>query len=244
VKIFVKNNVNGILGTVVFHLALLTMFLSFKVAHNPFKVEVPIEIEFEQSAPEEKIRKILEPDQPVPDYLDVIADGVIRRNIAVNVTEKVEDEISTDKFIDQFTNENKLEGFRTAMNPSQEPQNADESGEETIQVKDSSKQIKKQPTNTIYKGPTTITYELEGRKIRYYPIPVYTCQGAGKVVVEIYVNQNGEVVSSSVIKEESVTDDDCLYPTAAYYASKTLFNTSGGSPQKQKGRLIYQFQSQ
>jgi len=199
---------------------------------------------FEQENPQELLKKLDQLAQEKAEKikaLDKMADGVLRRNIAVNVNDKTEDELSTDKFIKQFTDENKLEGFKKMLNPDQpEPKPPDKTDNEQVQSKNLTEE-KPAGSKQIYKGPTNIYCDLEKRKAIYVPVPVYKCEGSGKVVIEITVNNEGTVIGTSTLKKESNVDDECLFNTAITYAALTRFNSDPQSPQKQKGSITYFF---
>ena len=241
---------NGILGTVIFHLVLLILFLSFRLHDNMNRQQL-IEVKLEAEDASDLVKKMEEAEQEKAELqkkIDMQADGLIRRNIGVNLTDKTEDDINTEKFIQQFANDNNLKAFEKLENP-EDQQKAEEPRPENQENSIVDKE-KPQDTSTpkgskqVYKGPTNIYYELEGRKVRYLPVPVYKCEGAGKVVIEIYVNPTGEVISSSILKDQSSSDDDCLYNTAADYASHTLFTSNPGAPARQRGVLTYIFVAQ
>src|SRR5574344_989623 len=46
-----------------------------------------------------------------------------------------------------------------------------------------------------YKGPSVLSWTLDGRNAFSLPIPVYKCQGGGDVSVRISVGRNGYVTS-------------------------------------------------
>jgi hypothetical protein len=239
----ISNNINGILGTIAFHILLLILFLllkiSYKSSHPPL-----IELNFEQDNPQELLKKLdLEAQEKAARMknIDMMADGVIRRNIAVNVTDKTEDEISTDKFIKQFTDENKLEGFKKLLDPQQNQTKPIEKSDNEVLSQKVTENETPRGSKQIYKGPTNIYCNLENRTAVYVPVPVYKCEGSGKVVIEITVNSDGEVISTNILKHESNIDDECLNNTATSYASMTRFNSNSQAPAKQKGSITYLF---
>ena len=237
------NNINGILGTIAFHMLLLILFLLFRISDKAPSPEL-IEMNFEQENPQELLKKLDQLAQEKEEKIkamDKMADGMIRRNIAVNVSDKTEEELSTDKFIKQFAEENKLEGFKKMINPDQnEVKPPDKSGNEQIQQKSN---IEEKPAGSkqIYKGPTNIYCNLEKRKATYVPVPVYKCEGSGKVVIEITVNNDGTVIGTGILKKESDVNDECLFNTAMSYAAITRFNSDSQAAQKQKGSITYFF---
>jgi hypothetical protein len=109
-------------------------------------------------------------------------------------------------------------------------------------LRDSMKEAPKKPLN--YQGPTRIYYDLKGRNHLYLPIPIYKCQGAGKVVLLIEVNQKGEVEKATVIASESTTSDECLIETAVNSALISRFNPDYSSAKIQTGTLSFQFVAQ
>jgi hypothetical protein len=95
-----------------------------------------------------------------------------------------------------------------------------------------------------YKGPTRIYYDLAGRTHTYLPLPIYKCEGSGKVVLTIQVAQKGEVISAKVIEGESTTADPCLVETAVSTAMLSRFNPDVNSPKVEEGTLTYHFVAQ
>jgi len=245
-----KNNLNGILGTVIFHLVLLIMFLSFRL-HDTMNRQELIEVKLQAEDATDLLKKLDEAEQAKAELqkkIDQQAEGLIRRNIGVNVAEKTEEEINTEKFIQQFADEKHLTAFEKLENqdnPQQAQENKPEPSENTL-AEEKKPVTPSRPIGSgqVYKGPTNIYFALEGRMVKYLPVPVYKCEGSGKVVVEIYVNPAGEVVSTSILKDQSSSDDDCLYSTATAYASQTLFSQVPSAPARQRGTLTYDFVAQ
>ena len=95
-----------------------------------------------------------------------------------------------------------------------------------------------------YKGPTRIYYDLKGRTHIHLPIPIYLCQGSGKVALSIDVNQKGEVEKALIIVAESTTSDPCLIETAVKTALISRFSPDVNSPKIQRGTLTYVFVAQ
>jgi hypothetical protein len=95
-----------------------------------------------------------------------------------------------------------------------------------------------------YKGPTRIYYDLIGRNHLYLPIPIYKCEGSGKVVLSIEVDQNGVVEKAQIAERESTATDPCLVETAINTALLSRFNPDVSSPRIQLGMLTYEFVAQ
>lgn len=231
-RILLSDNINGILGTILFHLVLILLFLLVKVGDVRRKQMeyYPIEFEEELVDIEEIIKEIEAMRAEIPSL-----DDEVRRNIALNVADKINDQISTEKYIEELKEELGIEDLEQYLDRSlpdednisySEEQEADEN-----EGPDSDEE---------YSGPTNVTYFLENRFKKYLPIPVYTCKGGGLVKVDIVVNQKGKVISTS-ISPESDTRELCLLETALKYAVRTKFNTDYKADPRQDGYIMYQF---
>lgn len=231
-RILLSDNINGILGTILFHLVLILFFLLVKVGDVRRKQMeyYPIEFEEELVDIEEIIKEIESMRAEIPTLEDEV-----RRNIALNVADKINDQISTEKYIEELKEELGIENLEQYLDRSlpdddnisySEEQEADENEESD--------------SDEEYSGPTNVTYFLENRFKKYLPIPVYTCKGGGLVKVDIVVNQKGKVISTS-ISSESDTREQCLLETALKYAVRTKFNTDYNADPRQNGYIMYQF---
>ena len=73
------------------------------------------------------------------------------------------------------------------------------------------------------------------------PIPSYTVQKAGKVVVQITVNRNGKVTSAIPGAPGTTVTDRTLYEAAKTAALNAHFNISNSAPESQEGTITYIF---
>lgn len=88
-------------------------------------------------------------------------------------------------------------------------------------------------------GSVTASYDLGGRNAIYMPTPSYTCQGGGKVVVSVTVNQNGDVVQASI--NSSSADDNCMRDRSLEFAKMARFAIDTSAPAAQKGTITFSF---
>ena len=100
---------------------------------------------------------------------------------------------------------------------------------------------KKEFTNNLAKRKTSVSYSLVNRNNYRLPPPIYTCIEGGKVVVNILVDANGNVVEADFNAKSSGTSNGCLVDNAIAYALKARFDSS--SRTSQKGTITYIFQS-
>ena len=100
---------------------------------------------------------------------------------------------------------------------------------------------KKEFTNHLKDKRTSISYSLVDRNAYHLPPPIYTCEKGGKVVINIKVDNKGEVFEVSFNEKSSNTDDYCLIENAKAYAQKAYFSSSPKN--SQIGTITYLFQS-
>lgn len=87
---------------------------------------------------------------------------------------------------------------------------------------------------------SSISFSLVGRSARFIPNPVYTCDTPGKIVVNINVNEDGRVISTSINKASSTSNNECISDQALEYATQALFSRLPGRT-SQPGTITYNF---
>jgi TonB family protein len=102
--------------------------------------------------------------------------------------------------------------------------------------------VSEQNDGQAYKGPSIVSYYLEGRTAIHLPVPSYKCFKGGDVTVLIEVNALGYVVGAEIDRKNS-SNDECLHRAAIDAAERARFSTLQKSP-NQKGNIIYRFVSQ
>jgi TonB family protein len=101
----------------------------------------------------------------------------------------------------------------------------------------------------VYSGSVMVDWSLSNRNPHqnnnwYVRNPGYTCGhgSSGKVVVRIYVNQNGDVSNAEVSSSSGA--NACMLEQAVKYAKKSRFNYAASAPKLQEGTIVYTFVSQ
>ena len=95
--------------------------------------------------------------------------------------------------------------------------------------------------NTILDVNSGGDYYLDGRLVESRPFPVYSCKEQGRVVVLVKVNKAGSVVEATPGVKGSTTSDECLLSRAKEAALKTKYQSAVNAPERQIGRIIYNF---
>jgi len=248
-----RGNMAGILGTLIIHLLAGIIFISLQLRSVQKKIAAQYEVELapapETPAKTEKmvvitgtsVEKVLKGDEEM-------------LNIAKNLSAKPDVKIDAKDYENKVKEELIKSGKLGADNFIDEKNKIKESsGDADISFKSDTtgrNKLEKEKTKTSqemaanYKGATRIYYDLFGRHHQYLPIPIYKCEGSGKVVLSIEVDQSGVVQKAQVIERESTASDPCLIETAINTALESRFNPDVNSPRIQIGSLTYQFVAQ
>ncbi|MFO7923826.1 MAG: hypothetical protein R6U58_09065 [Bacteroidales bacterium] len=238
-----KENINGILGTIIFHLLIVVLIMAARLSSVSHPQEHSLLIEFDHDVSEEEFRAITESLQSGESYLRNEENEDPGRNIAVNVSEErpVPDqfrEMSSQQLseLDQRVDEILNDASNGNIDVPDPPEIEFETPEEIFQDENND--------NEPYTGPTTITYDLKGRNHVRIPVPVYKCPDGGIVEVSIAVNQEGRVISADIDAVPGNFNEICIFETAVRAAMDSRFSEEADAPPVQSGIITFYFQKQ
>jgi hypothetical protein len=235
----------GILVTILFHLVLITAFLAMQLKILKPKKETQVFIDF--TLPEDLQKEIKQKQEEVKklssrDFINDMQKEYLGHNIAVNDADESKQNI--DKMVSEIKSELKINDQRPEDKPEDHTTLKKIETKEVTSINKPGYTTNARGERTFYKGATTISYYLEGRTDVYIPVPVYKCQGSGKVALEIEVDQSGFVITAIINKKESRIMDECLVEAATKAALTTRFNAKTTAPSRQAGRISYIFIAQ
>jgi hypothetical protein len=240
-----RNIYSALMGTAAFHLLILVIFLWVRLGEVKIIAKEQVVIEFDEQTYKavQEYAKHMKPLESYAEKAPVIKgtesmkltqDAI--KNIAVNTSEKIKDQISTEKYIEQVKQELGIKELNQQLDRS--------AGEEPV-AEDANNSKNKPPPQTEkkeYHGPTRISYSLEGRTDRYMYMPVYKCESSGNVSIDIIVSPSGAVIGESVAS--SSVSDDCLIEAAIDAAHKSIFSVKLDAESRQRGTISYEFVAQ
>ena len=225
--------------TIAVHLVLLIVLLSSRIGYliqeeSSFVLDFTKEEEIERQKKEEAIK-----EEVSKELDDILAGRTPVRNVVVDAGPK-----GRNLRDDRFKNPNQVydearelqKRLDAARQEAAKQQGADDVTSTTDQTKSETK-------IETYKGPSVVSYSLEGRKSVSMPIPVYKCIAGGDVSVAIIVNRNGYVIGATVIENASAKDP-CIREYAIRAATSSRFTRSSTAPEKQAGEIAYRFIAQ
>ena len=228
----------GFYSTIIFHLVVLIIFLLTAI-HGIVSEETSFVLDFSKLEEIEKIEKLEELKQQASKELDDLLSGRASnsyRNVAV-------DRSNQPLRDDRFKNPNQVYDEARELQRKLDASRAAalrEQGSDDVAA--NNENLPKENAQQ-YKGPSVISYTLDGRKAISLPVPAYKCQGGGDVSVQISVNRKGYVVGASVIESVS-SSDECLIRSAVAAAKRSRFRASTTAPEKQVGEIVYRFIAQ
>jgi len=246
---FFNRHIYGVLGTIIVHLVLGIIFMVMKLSVSYRDTGKYVWIEFE-SPREEKALQILEQKKEVQGY----DEDEYWTTIAANLSNEPEEEFDIEEYMDKIKEELIESGDimkeNNYIDDRKQIKKALQAGVTSFIEDIRTEEIKNKTEKTSaeiaaqYRGPTRVFYELAGRVHKNLPLPIYLCESAGKIVVDIEVDRKGIVVTSAINESETAIFNECLYQAAKNAASLSIFNTDYSAPNMQSGKITYHFAAQ
>ena len=244
-NLFNKESKAGILITVIFHLTVIIVLLLYQIdatirKEESFVIDFSRQEEIERKEMErQEIEKELTKMEAIRQRLEerISASSVPVRNIAVDRGGFLKDDRGTDAEKLYKDAEKLAQDLKDGQSNAFDEKYNDEA------VDLGSGSGKESKTESVYSGPSVLSYTLDGRKASKLPIPAYRCYGGGQVTVIIVVNPQGMVIDARV-QEETSSSDECLCRFAVRAARLSRFSQSSTAPARQTGEIVYQFIAQ
>ena len=232
-----KENRAGLYTTLIFHLSVLIILLLFSIG-SVVDQEHSFVLDFTKQEQREKEIKEIEMKEEVKRQLDEMlgkpAPSNIR-NVAVDAGEKLKDnkgKTGAEVYKEARELQKRLDASkRDALREQSEAEAVDMGKGNDSEEKNEA---------PAYKGPSVLTYTLDGRKARYLPVPAYKGYGGGDVYVAIVVNPKGKVLTAKVIESQSTADSQ-LWEFALDAAKRSRFSADDSAPAQQQGEIVYRF---
>ena len=231
----------GILTTIAVHLLIISVILVVKIktfVGQEYSIMLDmsqIQAYMEEMIPEEQ------PQVSEQEYVQNLRQEYNIRNIPVNTADERAAQ-NIEKMIRDIKAEENITDPPPQDTPAEIAPREEKMLENEVRIYEDRYPVNSAGERTIYKGETTVSYELSGRRHTWIPTPVYKCHTGGKIVVDIVVNGNGYVVKTEINKSKSNSNDPCIVQDAIRYAERSRFNTS--TQARQQGSITYIFQAQ
>ena len=255
-----KNKRNGIIGTLLFHALLLISFLFMGLTYRippPPEEGISINFGFEEEGSNEvrpednslESNPIVE--EVLKESIEVEQEIITQETVETEVIEKpketkkeIVEPIEPEEKIEEVTIEEPEPVVNTkALYTGSKKKEKQSDGNRKISGNQGS--IEGDINSNKYEGGGIgvdgEAYQLLGRSVSFKAKPIYKVQLEGKVVVDITVDQLGNVVNAIAGVKGSTTLNSELLKRAKEAALKTKFSAKESAPIRQQGKIIYNF---
>ncbi|MEA4867849.1 MAG: hypothetical protein VB097_05065 [Rikenellaceae bacterium] len=234
-----RDNNAGLYLTVAFHLLVIIILLISRIDYmlreeTSFILDFTKEELLEEIAKQEKLK-----EEVSKELDDILAGRTPVRNVITDASSRRGEELRDDRFRNPSQVYDEARRLQEKLDASKREAEANMGSDDVPQTT----QKEQKPKEESYKGPSVISYLLEGRKAMSLPIPVYKCVAGGDVAVAIVVDRKGYVKNATVIPDRS-SADDCLRQYAIRAAKSSRFTASANAPDRQTGEIVYRFIAQ
>ncbi|MEG2318543.1 MAG: energy transducer TonB, partial [Rikenellaceae bacterium] len=230
---------------------ILIMFVRYDVSQYDSRDSIYIDVPLE-ALPDVKEPEPIEEQQMSEEELRRMANEPVR-NVSVDENSSLDTRlrdaksINSDKLYDEArkvqqdleaTNKRYQKGLEAIQSKNANIRGGDNSEKN---IGESSKNS--DGSSSVEKGNVTVSFNLKGRGAVYLEVPAYRCEGGGRVVVNIVVAMNGDVVSATVRSATGVTDP-CVQEMALQAAKMSSFTVSHSGGDRQVGTMTFLFVQQ
>lgn len=245
-----RERMAGLLGALIVHLTAGVIFMSVKIGSLDIK---RVSREYEVILQEKELMNEQPDSRPSPTVGSglekVLADDMEMLNIARNLAARPDPEINAEDYLDKVKEEMIKSGQLGPDNyideqkrlKAERQQEGIDLMKDQVNTKDEKKMNEANEMASRYSGPTRIYYNLPGRVHVYLSIPVYKCEGGGKVSIAIEVTPKGLVSKALVETSETTTIDPCLIEAAISSALASRFSPDASATRNQQGTITFLF---
>ena len=237
-----KRNIYGVMGTLIFHILLFSVFLLADINIKGNAKEEALIIDFPELPPEPKkpAEEQTKEQEETPNEA-----SQPNKESAQQLTNRASNQLAKkDNFFDKDYQKEVEAAKNLVSNVNKQL------SKKVVDIDDIKMPVESTEgmnpdsiKNVVYTGESNITYYLENRYHIRLPIPVYLAQGGGNVVVDIVVNRQGKVIKAEAQKNPAIRDKN-IYTYAEVAASNTIFNADQSAPAEQHGTIHYTFLAQ
>jgi|TARA_R110000782_G_scaffold231061_1_gene317334 hypothetical protein len=249
-----KNSRAGVIGTILFHLLLLLLFIQFGMTYQDPPEEnaggmvinfgttdegmgdiQPSSTENTTTSENATQSETTTPSSAQENALTTTEESV-EMNASQNTTTTT-NQNTTAQQTEQTVDENLSNALNVLNNPNNNSTGDGNTGTPGDQGDESG-----DPNSSNYTGGGTgngVDFSLAGRSMVKVKKPNNPTQEDGKVVVEIVVDKNGKVIRATPGARGSSTTNPTLYKISKEAALEARFNVKADAPAEQKGTMTF-----
>ncbi|MAQ31694.1 MAG: hypothetical protein CMD26_03040 [Flavobacteriales bacterium] len=240
-----KNKSVGLLGTILFHLAIILICFFSSIGYTSVEEQLGIPIqfipfqEFDINSEDEKL--IDDSDLVVSEAIDSetkIQDIIVENEETIKIPSLEDSVLVTEKNLDDLktaTISSELQNALSTLNQMNTSQSPDSL------VSPNSLVLSTNTNNTII-GESKDGYALSENRFAVSKVkPNYKCEELGKVVVRVWVNREGRTIKAEPGIRGTTESASCLFEEAKHAALQTTWTPYFDAPEIQIGQITYNF---
>lgn len=256
-----KYNNKALLGTMLFHGALLLVFFFFGLTTPlPLPEEQGVMVSLgamdQGMGVSQPVRATPPPPQPQPTQSDQPAEDVVTQNTeeSVSIPDSPRDRTPQETTTPQPTPpqpqpvpepepdpEPQVDPRALFPGPGNQGSSSQSQGSTAQSGNQGSPDGDPEGTSPTGGGDGGVQFNLSGRSPNSLPLPEYNSSATGKVVVTITVNRNGEVIRAIAGARGTTISDRTLWEAAKEAALRSRFNSTTDEAHEQIGSITYNF---
>lgn len=240
-----KNKSVGLLGTILFHLAIILICFFSSIGYTSVEEQLGIPIqfipfqEFDINSEDEKL--IDDSDLVFSEAIDSetkIQDIIVENEETIKIPSLEDSVLVTEKNLDDLktaTISSELQNALSTLNQMNTSQSPDSL------VSPNSLVLSTNTNNTII-GESKDGYALSENRFAVSKVkPNYKCEELGKVVVRVWVNREGRTIKAEPGIRGTTESASCLFEEAKHAALQTTWTPYFDAPEIQIGQITYNF---
>lgn len=253
-----NNRKKGLITTIVIHLGLILIFAFFGMSYTiPPPEEEGITINFgftdagsgqvQASSPEQPVEEMVE-EQVEESSQETATEEILEQSaeesVAIPKEEEKQEKKEEVKPVEKEPEPQTDKNLSDALNKWKNKKEQTSDGDGTTNQKGDQGALDGDPNSRNYIGGgsgNNISYNLNGRSMVSSPKIRDNSQDEGKVVVDIRVDKNGNVIAADPGVRGSSTTSKILLKKAKEAALSTKFNASPNAKQEQRGQMTFIF---
>ncbi len=228
-----KNNLNGIILTLVFHILVFSGLNLSQIKIRKEYKEPEIIIDFSSTKIIEQKLSQAKENGDAGTSVKKGSSGQMTTNVASNKSATRQNQSVDNQFQEE------IEKARELVKNVSSQLKKDIPTVDDIKMPEASKVNPEKFSDKVYTGESNIEYYLEKRYHIRLPIPVYLAEGGGKVRVNIAVDRSGNVIKAEPVVTPNLSEQLLSYAKTA--ALRTEFNPDNNAPALQNGYITYNF---
>jgi hypothetical protein len=246
---FIERHKFGILGTIALHIVVFIwlniQIIEYGVYEPKNKIVAVLDFTNDDEQPQDEPAEVLDENgNPIESNLINVAAKANQEK--TTYTDKSFSKSEADKAVWEELMKMEADEYNSISENKDTPnEDSKDNTENTIDENLVNADVEKNDAASYGADVTAIaSYFLEGRSTRSESVPSYKCRVEGVVVIDIKVNQKGDVIARTINESKTNTQNDCLRTEALNYSKKWRFTQDFDDSMRKNGWIKFTYVAQ